>query len=123
MPWSDFLFVFQWWGTLFLVGAAAYPITRRLFHGWHDNGYLFTKAVGMAIVPFLVYLGAMLHVVPFTQGAVWGAIGMVFVTGVILQKRARNFDEFRKKSIADTFIDRRAVFLCGSHIVVLGESA
>lgn len=87
MPWSDFLLVFQWWGTLFLIGAAAYPLTRRLFHGWADSGYLFSKAIGMATVTFLVYVGAMTHLIPFTQGVVWGAMILVFVVGMFLTKR------------------------------------
>ena len=83
---SDFWIVFQWWGALFLVGAAAYPLTRKLFHDWFDSGYLFSKAVGMAAVTYLVYLGGVLHIIPFTQGAVWGAAGLLFFLGVLLHK-------------------------------------
>ena len=97
MPWSDFLLVFQWWGTLFLFGAAAYPITRHLFRHWYDNGYLCTKAVGMAVVTFLVYLGAILHIVPFTQSAVWGAMGVVFLFGIILQRSTKDKSIVREK--------------------------
>ncbi|OGG35916.1 hypothetical protein A2363_01570 [Candidatus Gottesmanbacteria bacterium RIFOXYB1_FULL_47_11] len=82
---SDFWLVVQWWGTLFLVGAVAYPLTRRLFDGWHDHGYLFAKAVGMAAVTYLVYLGGVLHVVPFTSGAIWGAMAVVFLIGMFAQ--------------------------------------
>ena len=76
---EDLPIIFQWWGTLFLIGAAAYPFTRAL-----KLPYFFSKAVGMAAVTYLVYLGAVLHIIPFTQGAVWGAMGIVFALGVLL---------------------------------------
>lgn len=82
---SDFWLVVQWWGTLFLVGAVAYPLTRRLFDSWHDHGYLFAKAVGMATVTFLVYMGGVLHIVSFTQWSVWGAMAAVFAIGMIMK--------------------------------------
>lgn len=81
---SDLQLVFQWWGTLFLVGAAAYPLTRRLFRNWFDGGYLFAKAVGMATVTYIVYLLGVIHVLPFTQGTVWFSLGAVFAIGTLL---------------------------------------
>ncbi len=78
MPWADVALVFQWWGTLFLVGAAAYPLTRAL-----KLDYFFSKAVGLAAVTFLILLGGVLRIVPFTQGAVWGAIGITFAIGLL----------------------------------------
>lgn len=80
MPLSDLLLVFQWWGTLFLIGAAAYPLTRRL-----GLSYLFSKAVGMAAVTYIVYLLGVLHIAPFVQVTVWVAMGTVFLIGIIIK--------------------------------------
>jgi len=82
MPMSDFWLVFQWWGTLFLVGAAAYPYTKYLFRDWFDRGFLFTKAVGMAILTYGVYLLAILHIAPFTIPTIWGVLGALVVLGI-----------------------------------------
>ncbi len=100
MPISDFWIVFQWWGTLFLVGAAAYPLTKRLFSNWNDQGYFFAKAVGIATVTYIVYLLGILHVAPFMQVTVWTAMGMVFVTGMLLHKGNRG-DWGNKKIIIE----------------------
>ena len=81
---NDLIVVIQWWGTLFLVGAAAYPLTKTLFKDWWDRGYLFAKAVGMASVTYLVYLLGTLHIVPFSQISIGVAMGIVFVLGVLL---------------------------------------
>ena len=79
---SDLLLVFRWWGTLFLVGAFAYPLTKRLFSSWWDHGYLFAKAVGMAAVTYFVYLFGILHIMPFTVQSVWLSLGVVFAVGL-----------------------------------------
>ena len=98
MPISDFFIVVRWWGTLFLFGAAAFPLTSALFEkwpasnasrsdaGWHDRGYLFSKAVGMAAVSWLVFVLGMARIAPFTEITVVGAIASVFALGVFLPR-------------------------------------
>ncbi len=95
---SDIWLVLRFWGTLFLIGAVAFPLTKLLFSpsglnrkehqgltpGWFDDGYLFSKAVGMAVVTYFVYLAGMLGVAPFTVPTIAGAMGVVFVGGIVL---------------------------------------
>lgn len=95
---SDFWIVLRWWGTLFLVGAAAYPVTSLLFSrwpagnatrsdaGWYDRGYAFSKAVGMAITGWIVYVAGMARLLPFTAWTVWVAVAAVFVIGVVFHR-------------------------------------
>lgn len=104
MPIDDILLVFQWWSALFLIGASAYPLTKRFFPTWYDHGYLFAKAVGFAVVSYIVYIAGTLHVFPFTTGAVGGAMGLLFIGGMlptVLSKKNRNV---RKKERSKTSI-------------------
>jgi uncharacterized membrane protein len=106
---SDFWLVVRFWGTLFLVGAAAYPLTKRLFGGWpasnatrsdagwHDHGYLFTKAVGLATVTFLVYLAGMTHILPFTVGTVVVSLVIVFLSGLLVHVRKEDKSPHRRR--------------------------
>lgn len=96
MPLTDFFMVLRWWGTLFLVGAAAYPLTKRLFSRWYDAGYFFAKAVGMAAVTWIVYLLGMAHIAPFTEIVVVGSIIAVFGIGIILHQAAPEEKEKEK---------------------------
>lgn len=73
---SDFWIVVRWWGTLFLIGAVAFPLTKRLFSGWFDRGYLFAKAVGLVAISYLVWFGASIHLFPFS---IWSVIGVMMV--------------------------------------------
>jgi len=80
---DDIFIVLQWWSVLFLVGAAAFPLTKRLFPTWFDRGYLFAKAVGFAVISYLVYVLGTLHIAPFTQSTVFIVMGVVFVAGIM----------------------------------------
>jgi len=83
MPSSDIVLVLQWWAALFLVGAAAFPLTKRLFRNWFDRGYFFSKAVGMATASYLIYLLGTLHILPFTNLTIVVALGGVFALGMM----------------------------------------
>ncbi|MFH0749704.1 MAG: DUF2298 domain-containing protein [Candidatus Gottesmanbacteria bacterium] len=84
MPMSDVFIVLQWWSVLFLVGAAAFPLTKRLFPGWYDKGYFFSKAVGFVIVSYLVYVAGTIRVAPFTVWTIYGAMAIVFLIGIFI---------------------------------------
>ncbi len=80
---GELFIVLRWWGTLFLIGAVAFPLTKKLFSGWFDRGYLFSKAVGMATVTWIVYVLARIHLVPFTEWSIYAAAGIVFFIGLL----------------------------------------
>ena len=79
---ADFWIVIQFWIALLLVGVAALPLTIQLFSTWFDRGYLFSKAVGMATVTFVVFVFGMYRIVPFSVESIWIALGAVFVAGL-----------------------------------------
>lgn len=86
MPFGDVLLVFQWWMATLVVGAAAIPITKRVFRGWWDDGYVFAKAIGLAFVTYLVWVGGSIHVLPFTRPIVIMAVLAIFLAGVLIEK-------------------------------------
>lgn len=50
--------VFTWWLTIQLFGLAALPLTGWVFRWLPDRGYAFSKAVGLLVVSYLLWLGA-----------------------------------------------------------------
>jgi uncharacterized membrane protein len=91
MPISDVLIVARWWGALFLVGAAAFPITTLVFPAWHDRGYLFSKAVGMAVVSWVIFVASMAHIVPFSSISIALSLGAVFLFGAVLHMNTKKY--------------------------------
>ncbi len=83
---ADFWIVLQWWAVLFLVGAIAFPLTKRLFANWWDGGYFFAKAAGMAVVTYLVYLVGTIRLLPFTLPTIVISMVVVFGVGLFLNK-------------------------------------
>ncbi len=81
---SDFWMVVTWWGTIFLVGTAAFPLTKLLFPSWYDRGYMFSKGVGLACVTYLVYLFASFHIVPFGLGSIVLSLAFLFGGGMAI---------------------------------------
>jgi len=96
---SDFWLVLAWWGTLFLVGAAAFPLTRILFNKWHDRGYLFAKSVGMALISWLVYVLGTLYILPFNQISVIVSLIIMLGIGVFLNKGNKGNQEDRHNQV------------------------
>lgn len=88
MPLTDIFLVIRWWGTLFLIGAAAYPMARRMFAGWYDQGYFFAKAVGLSSVTWIVYVLGTAKISPFAPLSIGASIISVFLLGVFLQGRS-----------------------------------
>ena len=87
---QDLPVILWWWVTLFAVGIAGWPWARKIFDKWHDGGYFFAKALGMGIVSFVIWIGGMARVLPFTQGWAWiVVIGVGFLGWKIFKKPAR----------------------------------
>ncbi len=43
---SDFFAFLTWWEMLFLLGLVFMPVTSRMFRGFDDNGWMFSKGTG-----------------------------------------------------------------------------
>jgi len=98
---SDLFVIVQWWGALFLIGAAAFPVSSMLFRSWHDRGYFFSKAVGLALVGWIVYILGTARLVSFSVPSIISATGAVFGIGVLFQvlKASKSLKELRWKTV------------------------
>jgi len=87
MPFSDVFIVLRFWGALFFIGAASYPLTKYLFPRWYDRGYLFSKAVGLALVTWVVYILGLARLAAFRTETIFAVIVGVFVLGLMVTFR------------------------------------
>ncbi len=63
---NDIVMAGKWWVGLFVMGMGAWPVTAILFRDWTNKGYLLAKIVGLLMVGYIVWLGGMLKIVPFS---------------------------------------------------------
>lgn len=63
---SDFFTFLTWWEMLFLLGLVFMPVTSRMFQGFDDNGWMFSKVLAVAVCGYVQWLLACLKITPFT---------------------------------------------------------
>ena len=63
---SDFFAFLTWWEMLFLLGLVFMPVTSRMFRGFDDNGWMFSKVLAVAVCGYAQWLLACLKITPFT---------------------------------------------------------
>lgn len=55
----------QWYCMLLVVGVAFFGISRKLFSSFFDQGYAFSKTIGILVLSYSVFLLGNLHIAPF----------------------------------------------------------
>ena len=63
---SDFFAFLTWWEMLFLLGLVFMPVTSRMFRGFDDNGWMFSKVLAVAVCGYVQWLLTCLKITPFT---------------------------------------------------------
>ncbi|MFH0773749.1 MAG: DUF2298 domain-containing protein [bacterium] len=74
----------QWYGMLLLVGIVFFGITRRLFSSFFDQGYAFSKTVGILLLSYSVFLLGNLHVAPFSYVTLLVCLCVVCIVGLFI---------------------------------------
>ena len=63
---DDNVVFLKWWLMILALGVGFLPLTSRLFAGFEDKGWLFSKAIGMAVSGFLVWALVCAGILKFT---------------------------------------------------------
>ncbi|HEY1348459.1 MAG TPA: DUF2298 domain-containing protein [Ktedonobacteraceae bacterium] len=76
----------QMWAIMEVLGMVCFPLTFTVFHNLPDRGWAFSKAVGLSVLAFCVWLPLMcIQVLPFSQ---------FFILGILLILVALNVPGF-----------------------------
>lgn len=76
------LSVIVWWVIIQLFGLAALPLARRIFAWLPDCGYAFSKATGLLLVSYLLWLGAITGILTNTTGGI--LLALLVTAGISL---------------------------------------
>ncbi len=69
--------ILSWWLVIQLFTLAALPLAWRLFARLPGRGYPFAKALGLLLVSFILWLGAIFHLLPNDVGGIVVALAVV----------------------------------------------
>lgn len=111
---ADFSSFLRWWLTLLIVGLAVLPMTISLFRGFHDQGYLFSKPIGIAITGYLLWLLSSIKIFQFTSmnGMICVAlIALVNIGFMCVFKKGQALKEVFKKEAVVHFLNEELIFL------------
>lgn len=64
---NDFGAVMEWWLTLLILAAVFYPLSFLLFSRFRDGGWLFSKAIGVAVSGWLLWYLSSMEWLRFTR--------------------------------------------------------
>ena len=63
-----------WWMLAFLMGMVAMPVTGRLFAGFEDKGWMFSKVLAITVTGFLTWFLVTAKILPFTAATCIGCL-------------------------------------------------
>ena len=59
-----------WWVAIEAVGLAAFPLTYAFFRRLPDRGFAFSKVIGLLLLGYGVWMGAVIGLFPNSRGSV-----------------------------------------------------
>ena len=77
-----------WWLWVLIIGGAAWPLAWRLFPRFPDRGYALSKALGLLLWGYILWLGSTLGVLHNTFGGALVALGVVLLLSYVLARDA-----------------------------------
>ena len=69
-----------WWLLALFMGMVAMPVTGRLFGGFEDRGWLFSKVLAIAVTGFLTWLLVAVEILTFTAAV---CVGVSVAVGIL----------------------------------------
>lgn len=78
---EDSIWLYKWWLAVLLLGIGVFPVTVRLFGRFRDRGWIFSKAFGILLCGFCMWVASEAHFLKFTGG---GTLLLAFLTCAVL---------------------------------------
>jgi len=81
---ADMTSFLMWWLTLLVLGIGFMPMTMVLFHQFKDKGWIFSKAIGLAVTGWLVWYLASCRLFKFTVANCYIVTAVCFGLNILL---------------------------------------
>lgn len=103
--------VFVWWIISQVIGLSALPITLRIFRWLPEQGYAFSKPVGILLSSYILWLGASTGFLRNDNSGILFAILVVFLLSTLVIYRETQSLPKRSGTIFDYFRSHKAHIL------------
>lgn len=89
----------SWWAGVEAVGLAAFPLTYAFFRRLPDRGFAFTKVIGLLLLGYGVWIGAVVGLFPNTRGSATLALLVIAgLSALVWSRRREELSEFVRSS-------------------------
>ena len=117
---GDYTAFLEWWVTIAGIGIIFVPLTSVLFARFHDKGYLFSKAIGIAVTGYVMWLLSSLRMMKFTTlSCIISVILCAVLNIVILIWQVRKYSKttdwkgiLGKGGVLDSILLEELMFFC-----------
>lgn len=80
---EDFSSFLQWWLVLLVLGIGFLPMVMFVFRYFHDKGWIFSKAIGLAVSGWLMWYLASCRIMKFTVANCMLVCGICFAINIV----------------------------------------
>jgi len=101
----------QWYGMLLLVGVVFFGITRKLLSSFFDQGYAFSKTVGILLLSYSIFLLGNLHIAPFHYVTLCVCLFIAFSISVFINRTNTKKIPWRIIVFEEVFFSHRLILL------------
>lgn len=114
---EDYPAFLQWWAAAAILGIIFLPLATLLFRGFYDRGYLFSKAIGVAVTGYLMWMFSSLRLMKFTplSCVICVVAGLLLNGAILLWRRIAGGEERLQKpssgkSVLDAALGQELMF-------------
>lgn len=92
MEW--FFITLQWYIYLLIIGVVFFPFARKLFPNFIDQGYAFSKTIGILVLSYTAFVLGILKISQFTQfNLILLLIVIAVISAIIISKQSLHFSK------------------------------
>ena len=114
------IYVLIWWLIIQFFGWLALPVAFRVFRWLPDRGYAFSKALGLLLVSYLLWLGAVTGFLHNSRGGVLVAILLVAGFSAWMVFRYRALEPGKDASLLDFLREHKAMVISVELLFTVG---
>ncbi len=114
------LAVLSWWIIIQILGILALPLSLRLFRWMPDHGYSFSKALGLLLTSYVLWLGASTRFLRNDLGGIF--LSVLVVAGCSAWIYFRYFNQ-AENNLSEILRSRKKVILAGEILFAVAFAA
>ena len=113
---EDVIPFLSWWVMLLALGLGFWPLTSRIFSGFADRGWLFSKVLGVAVAGYVMWLLNTLHIVKFRNLACILTAAVCILANLFWMKKKKAVIEARRSLVLTEECLFLALFLLWTYL-------